>query len=225
MAVLTSGNDNTVGETISGSTGSPTNYNGGTFLHGGSGTYQYLRLCYAGTGILGSPAGVWHCQLVRCTTAIVANNSDVGLHNVLFCWCPTVVSESYSGTYLRGEHVSADQVGTFYSAPDTHGYLTNSIATAVTNLGQVGTLQNCATNGSSAGFYRVVGGAAYYLADGSTNRNAGTTNISSALLADLRGSGKRPGGPPTVSGRVPKNQPGHVLLRRELQSGHKGFYN
>jgi len=186
MAVLTSGNDNTVGETISGSTGSPTNYNGGTYLHGGSGAYQYLRLCYAGTGILGSPAGVWHCQLVRCTTAIVADNSDVGLHNVLFCWCPTAVSESYSGTYLRGEHVSADQVGTFYSAPDTHGYLTNSILTAVTNLGQVGTLQNCATNGSSAGFYQVVGGAAYYLADGSTNRNAGTTNISSALLADLQ---------------------------------------
>ena len=49
-AVLTSKNDNSLGVTISGSTGSPTNANSPTYLAGGSGQtndYKYLRLLYA----------------------------------------------------------------------------------------------------------------------------------------------------------------------------------
>src|SRR5207249_415039 len=69
VAVLTSKDDNTCGEIIPGSTGAPTNYNGATFLSGGTGTYKYLRCCYAGTGIYSS-AGFgslpfWHCQFVN----------------------------------------------------------------------------------------------------------------------------------------------------------------
>ena len=39
---------------------------------------------------------------------------------------------------------------------------------------------------SSSGVYQTVGTANYYLADGSTNRNTGMTNINSTLLKDLR---------------------------------------
>src|SRR5436309_16049846 len=42
-------------------------------------------------------------------------------------------SETYSGDYLRAEHVTADQVGHFYSGPETHGTVTNSIFTSITN--------------------------------------------------------------------------------------------
>src|SRR6185369_17284735 len=55
MVIFTSKDDNTVGETISGSTGSPTNYQGATFLEGPDTTtaYQYVRMSYAGIGIYG----------------------------------------------------------------------------------------------------------------------------------------------------------------------------
>src|SRR6185295_17164864 len=46
MVIFTSKDDNTVGETISGSTGAPTNYQGASFLTGGVGTYKYMRFSY-----------------------------------------------------------------------------------------------------------------------------------------------------------------------------------
>src|SRR5439155_9964318 len=50
MAILTSKDDNSVGETISGSTGSPTNYPGATYLYApGGAVLPYLKFCYAGT--------------------------------------------------------------------------------------------------------------------------------------------------------------------------------
>src|SRR5207249_2923781 len=48
------------------------------------------------------------------------------------------------------------------------------------------TRYNCVTNSSGIGIYQTVGSAAYYLCDGSTNRNAGTTNINAALAKDLK---------------------------------------
>src|SRR6266567_2533356 len=191
MAVLTSKDDNTVGETISGSTGSPTNYNGATFLSGASsGAYRYLRFSYAGRAFLGYPdtfhGGVWHCQFVKCLTGIVNADSDTDLYNVLFANCGTAVDISYSGDTFHGQHVTADQVTTFFKAPDTTGKLTNSILTGVSTNGGISTLVNCTTNANSAGFYQTVGGGNYYLCAGSTNRNSGTTNINSTLLSDLK---------------------------------------
>jgi hypothetical protein len=48
---------------------------------------------------------------------------------------------------------------------------------------------------SGSGVYQAVGAASYYLADGSTNRNAGTTNLAPSLLGDLK---KRTTYPPIV---------------------------
>jgi RHS repeat-associated protein len=42
------------------------------------------------------------------------------------------------------------------------------------------------TSDSTAGIFQTAGGGQYYLADGSTNRLAGTTNINAALLNDLK---------------------------------------
>src|SRR5439155_12706922 len=128
--------------------------------------------------------GIWHCQFVRCTTAVVAADVNIDLHNVLFSKCGTAVSDSYGSDILRAEHVTADQVGTLFSTPYSNGgTLTNGILTAVTNIGV--TLYNSTTNSSAAGIFQTVGGAAYYL-DSDTNRNSGSPNISAALLADIR---------------------------------------
>jgi hypothetical protein len=188
--ILTSKDDNTVGDAITGSTGSPTNYQGATYLSGGNGAYKYMRFSYAGTGIYGSPdladGGVWHCQFFRCSTGISVNNSDTDLHNVLFSNCGTAVTNGYAGGHFHAQHVTADQITTLFSAPDTTGTLTNSILTGVANNGGVSTFISCVTNASSAGFYQTVGAASYLLADASTNRNSGVTNINSDLAKDLK---------------------------------------
>jgi len=187
-AIFTSKDDRTVGDDIPGSTGNPTNYNGGTYLQGPDATtaYQYLRMSYAGTGIYGYPSDVWHCQFVRCGTAIKADDdADIRLRNVLFSQCGTAVYIG-GGNTLAGEHVTADQLNKFFDAPYCTGTLTNCILTAVTNIGTNVTLYYCTTNASGNGIYQTVGAASYYLTDGSTNRNAGTTNINSDLAKDLK---------------------------------------
>jgi len=190
MAILTSKDDNTVGESLPGSTGSPTNYQGATFLSYGSGAYKYMRFSYAGTGLEGYPdigdGGVWHCQFVRCATGIYGNDTDTDLYNVLFSSCGTAVNITYAGNTFRGQHVTADQVTTFFSAPDTTGKLTNSILAGVSTNGGIQTFVNCVTNSSSAGLYQTSGAASYILSDSSTNRNAGTTNINTTLANDLK---------------------------------------
>lgn len=190
-AVLTSKDDNTVGETITGSTGSPTNYNGGTYLYSSlsdpTNAIQYLRLSYAGTGLAfdGLTNGAWHCQFVKCQNAIDSyNQKEVRLYNVLMAVCSNAILNS---TTVRGQHLTVDVCSNLVSATSPSLALTNSLLTAVAVIGAGSpTYDQVGTATSGAGIYQTVGGASYYLAAGSTNRNLGTTNISSALAGDLR---------------------------------------
>jgi hypothetical protein len=86
---------------------------------------------------------------------------------------------------LSAEHLTADQCTTLLAGAGSSGVLTNSLLTAVTAVTNV-TLYNSAQLSSGNGVYQTVGAASYYLADGSTNRNVGTTNILPALLSDLK---------------------------------------
>jgi hypothetical protein len=129
---------------------------------------------------------------VKCGTAVNASGSgQVALHNVLMTQCTNGVITT--GT-LNAEHLTADQCVTLLSGSGSSGVLTNSLLTAVTAVTNV-TLYNSAQLSSGSGVYQTVGAAGYYLADGSTNRNAGTTNINSTLLSDLA---KRTTYPPIV---------------------------
>ncbi len=89
MAILTSKDDNSVGGTISGSTGNPGNANSGTYLSAGSGQtndYSFLRLAYAGFGIFSSgTVNVQDSQFVQCGTAVGCGaGGTVTLINNLF---------------------------------------------------------------------------------------------------------------------------------------------
>jgi hypothetical protein len=185
--VMTSKDDNTVGASITGSTGNPTNYNGATYLEDNNNqtnTYQNLRLSYAGIGLSAAifSNGVWHCQFVKCGTAVNATGSGrVALHNVLLTQCTNGVITT---GILSAEHLTADQCTTLLAGAGSSGVLTNSLLTAVTAVTNV-TLYNSAQLSTGNGVYQTVGAASYYLADGSTNRNAGTTNLAPSLLADL----------------------------------------
>ena len=183
---LTSWNDKSVGDSISGSSGNPSSVNGAIYLQDNTGTntYQQMRFLYAGTGLSAAnfSNGVWHCQFVQCGTAVNAtNNGPVVLRNVLIAQCTNAVVTL--GT-LSAEHLTADQCTTLLSGTGSSGNVTNSLISAVGTLGNV-TCYSSPQFASGAGVYQTVGAGSYYLSDGSTNRNAGLTNINPTLANSL----------------------------------------
>jgi hypothetical protein len=161
MAVFTSMNDNSVGETINGSSGSPTT-TGVVYLElfydtaaSSNTTLSHLRFVYAGIAIAQVSEGmaytnispIWDCQFVNCGNAIGLEDYDnlnvlnQRLYNVLFSYCGTAVTNwdiYYDGQIaLSGQNVTADHVnillGTWSgdSCATNYSRLTNCILTAV----------------------------------------------------------------------------------------------
>ncbi len=197
MAIFTSQDDNSVGASISGSTGSPTNYPGATYLNTPGTALKHLRFCYAGTAVYdGTYANsVWHCQFINCSMGIHRDSADVVLKNVLFSGCSTCVETDYD---IFGEHLTVDACSVFAHHHADDGWITNSIFTA-SSVGPV-TLYYSLQQSSSSGIYQTAGAGSYYLCDGSTNRDIGTTNIDPNLLLDLRQKTTYP--PPVLSSTI-----------------------
>jgi RHS repeat-associated protein len=203
-AIFTSMEDNSVGETISGSTGSPYN-TGATYLNLYTDNYypnpiQYARFSYAGTAIEQDGgthcSPVLNCQFVNCSVAILDEESTIfsepvqQLYNVLMSNCGQGVQNTWDfPVIVDGENMTVDQMNTLlYAGASISASFTNCIFTAYDYLISSGTvtLDDCVTNASNSGFYKMVGAGDYYLAASSTNRNAGTTNINLTLLTYLR---------------------------------------
>ena len=200
-AVFTAKDDDTVGETITGSTGSPyvSDYANPAIEVRTSGSRLHdLRLAHAGTGLKfsDSSAGnhqVSHVQMVHCNSALIvegngALSNHVALRNVL-------IDRATYGLYgssfqVTGEHLTAHQC-THLAYNSSTSYvsglsLTNSLLVAVITNGTVSLGQSCCQwPGSSNGVFQTVGAGGFYLADGAY-REAGTTNIDAALAADLK---------------------------------------
>jgi RHS repeat-associated protein len=190
--VMLAKDDNTSAETLSDSTGYPgTNY------------YAAKALCFDGTAaltnltvdnlrILNAQAGVVingrsnhvlsNVQIVKCATGIAATNTDFSLRNALF----SSVLTNFSGSSATGrvEHLTSDVAIWLNKDIGTNLFLTNCILSAVTNLGSC-TTQSVAVVSSGSGVFQPTGAGGYYLTNNSPYRNAGTTNINSALLAQL----------------------------------------
>jgi hypothetical protein len=186
-AVFTSKDDDTVGDTITGSTGSPVKSTVNVYLqNNNSGSYKYLRFAYAGTAINDEYLNeVRHCQFLDCNWAIRQDYhyiSQVVLRNILFVRCSICV-KTYAA--VSAEHLTVDACTRYASVSAGSIYLTNSLVTAsLLNAGSF--LYNSQSFSSSNGIYQTVGAASYYLADNSPYRNAGTTNITASLLAELK---------------------------------------
>ena len=129
MAILTSKDDNTVGETISGSTGSPTNTGANYLVLPGAPStnrvLRYLRFAYAGTAIYEyeayadtSVTPIWDCQFLNCNIAVryatYANYVSMGFYNVLFSNCGTALANDYASYHgqliFSGQNITLDQV-------------------------------------------------------------------------------------------------------------------
>jgi hypothetical protein len=186
--VLTSANDNTAGQNISGSTGNPNNTNSPIYLEwtvSQTNPVTYLHARFANTALKapGFTQGISHSQFVRCGTAMqVTASNPLALRNVLIASGTNCVSTASS---VAAEHLTLDQCASFCPISYSGASLTNSILTAITSTTGV-TAYNSASYSSGASVYQTMAAGNYYLASQSTNRMAGTTNINAKLSADLR---------------------------------------
>ena len=187
--IFTAMDDDSVGEAISGSTGSPS----GTYANRAldcynSVTLKNLRMSYVNIGIVldgGSSNVVQDCQFLNCSTPVrVYQSADARLLNVLFANVAGTAINSYQST-VTAEQVTAHKVGLLWTNDSSTLNLTNSLLISVTNLGSTFNGGYNATNASDSGIFQTVGGGDHYLATNSPYRNAGTTNIIPALRANL----------------------------------------
>lgn len=206
-AVFTSMNDNTAGSTISGSTGTPNTCAAAYICFNNPGTnalvFKYLRFSYSADAIMGviswfssTPIQIWDCQFFDCSSAFLvpylsytgsASGFPIDAYNVLFAQCTTAFYINSVGSNfasLNAVNVTADQISTFMTGSSNICFATNCIFTGVSNTSGIA-FSSSVVNSTNTGFYQTVGAGGYYLANGSTNQNAGTTNINAAVLADL----------------------------------------
>ncbi len=186
--IVTSENDNSVGETLPWSTGNPGKgygNDGVLQLHGSSYSLKYFRFSFAYMGIVAwdnVQLDISDAQFVECLYALDMYAYDVSLHNVLVSGCTYLAYPDGSALTIRGEHLTVDQCSELICGGGFPGVvnLTNSILTAVTNSDGA-TLTNSIQITNGVGVYQTAGAGNYYLVNGSTNRNAGTTNITLPL--------------------------------------------
>ncbi len=189
--VMTGSSDNTVGDTISGSTGNPnTNYFANPALYidgtaaGTNAILQNLRISYAQSAIVfNGKTGhiVSHAQLVNCANGIAATNAEFSLRNALLY----NVITNFNGSTSTGrcEHLTVDTANWLNNNNAITLTMTNSLLLGVTN---VGTFTSNTVNIVTASAFQTVGAASHYLATGSVYRNVGTTNINATLAKDLK---------------------------------------
>jgi RHS repeat-associated protein len=195
-------NDDTVGEVISGSTGDPgasgryafkafeLNFSGTTFdLH----DLRIRNAYYAIYANSGSKLVLRNSQIGWGHAVIVNNTEPLRVQNALIHNMANGISSTAYTSHV--ENVTFHRVGTFWGGASVDRVrLTNCLIICVTNSVIFGGA-NVVTNLDDTGFFQTVGAGARYLANGSTNRQSGTTNITPSLLADLR---KRTTYPPVV---------------------------
>ena len=212
--ILTAKDDNTVGENIGGSTGTPTNYyaNPALAMAGNAPDISYFRIAYAQVAIsaTGTTNSIKNGQIINCQNGIYAQvTTTVNLENLLF---DHVQIDLYNLTYDNNIYV---QNSTFnYSSNLTTAsgsfqtvmpYFTNCIFVNISQLtnnpggtgliygvaGAYNGFYNCPSFGSpwrlgNPNPFQSVGGGSFYLPTNSNFHNFGTTNIDPTLLVSIK---------------------------------------
>jgi hypothetical protein len=188
--VFTGKDDDSVGETISGSTSNPaTNWYGKYIdLAGNTNAIDLhdvrIRHGYYGINLNSSASQLTlsHAQFSSNYAALVNISGKARLRNVLIHEGTYAIGSG--GTNIHGEHVTFHRLPYLRSAA-YNTFLTNSLIISVTN-NLVFTGENVVTNLDDTGYFQAVGGGQRYLANNSVHRNAGTTNINPDLLNALK---------------------------------------
>jgi hypothetical protein len=189
--IVTAKDDNSVGQSLPGGTGTPTGYYGVTGLAYNAVTananlvLQNLRVSYAQTAVSingGSGHVLNDVQFFSCANGLTLTNTAFSLYNALF----SNVLTNFSGSSATGdvEQVTVDTASWFNSNLGSNLYLTNCLLVGVTNLGILSNT-NSVSIASGSGIFQVAGAASHYLATNSSYHSAGTTYINPALLTRL----------------------------------------
>jgi len=200
--LFTAIDDNTIGETISGSTGNPSGFYANPALNlssmGGI-TLSEFRIAYAtrGLSVSGTSLTVYDAQFVHCATPISDVNGTVTLENALFSNNETNFNATSSANSIYLENATFNNAfdlidGSFGS---TGIYITNCVFVNVTNLGGSisagynGFYQSPSVGSQAATntFYplQTAGAASCYLTNGCTLLTNGTTNVFAGLQSLL----------------------------------------
>lgn len=206
--IFTAIDDNTVGDTITGSTGSPTNYYGSPMLNlvtlSPVPTITGIRMSHAKTAISFSGASVnlYGAQFVNCQYGFAGGGATVNLRNALFANFVTNFTGS-GGVTINAQNATFSGSCCLWPNPSSNQgnslVLNNCVFANVTNL----TTGYTTAGGSYNGFYNTptfgsgiitttsypfqsVGAGDFYLANGCNFFNQGTTNIDATLLASLK---------------------------------------
>jgi hypothetical protein len=213
--IFTARDDNSVGETINDSTGSPASgayanpalYLGGyTFLLHKPQTLSNMRFAYAQQALTiydSDPVTFYNIQIVNCSNGAYLPSGTVNFYNALFANIGTCFNNyDYgavtveNGTFYNIHYLAYYGSGCFSLAAQ------NSILAGIDNLifGAPGTYYLTGNNNgfyssptfgsgqvnSSSNPFQTVGAGNYYLTNGCNFFNQGTTNIDSTLLAGLK---------------------------------------
>jgi hypothetical protein len=211
QAICTSKDDDTVGDAISGSTGSPVRMgsSGATAISyspsGGNGLVaRGLSMRYVTAGIVLNSSSTTNlisdCQFAMVYRAIMEGAGEkLSIDNVLVYGAMAAFVMYDPGCSLSGANLTLHNLTRMVTELQAAGFarvaLTNTLLIGVTNwfgtstgtvLSDPFTSYNCVTNASDAGIFQTVGAGSHYLAPDSPYRNAGTTNINPDTLAGLR---------------------------------------
>jgi hypothetical protein len=204
--IFTAKDDNSVGDTISGSTGNPSGYYAGyalSFYQMSPTTMSYFRIAYAQQAIdaaYGGAQNFYNGQLVNCQSGVKCESETINLRNMLFANVQTNLNSMFNTT--------VDAQNTTFSGSSYLASPLNNVSLSLENciLANVSALTNITSisiSGTNNGFYnspafgtsqvtntfypfQSVGAGNYYLTNGCNFFNAGTTNINATLLASLQ---------------------------------------
>ena len=202
--IFTGKDDNSVGETISGSTGNPTNYyaNPALSISTPGQTLTSFRIACARQGVStpSSSSSFYNGQFVNCQNGLTASSATNLLRNILFA---NVKTNFNNLTSSRIDVQNGTFGNSFYFATVNAGVsllVTNSILASVTNLysgspvtftgGWNGFYKSPAFGGSQTTNttfpFKTAGAGNYYLTNGCKFTNAGTAYIDAALWSGLQ---------------------------------------
>jgi hypothetical protein len=196
-AIFTARDDNTVGEVVPGSTGTPSGWYGwfGLYANGAgqSVKLEHLRFNYlhCPVGFSGGTAhAVRHTRIVNAKFGLyaISQTTPVTVANALFHNLGTGGQVFYGGSTptVVAEHVTIRNAVSLHNGVNLT--LRNSLLAGVTTV-QTYTGDHTTQLASDAGVFASVGAGANYLAVGSPYRAAGTEAIAATLLGELRAWG------------------------------------
>ncbi|PWU17767.1 MAG: hypothetical protein C5B50_10635 [Verrucomicrobia bacterium] len=199
-AIFTAKDDNTVGESIAGSTSNPTTnyYCSGPALSFGDlvGSSNHIvvnaRFSYLDCAIDIDPVVVRNVQAVNCNTFFYATTANFDVRNALFYNISTISPASGktgpTGKNFIGQNVTIHNCTNVFADTTGTAAFTNCLLVCVTNwLCATNYTNNTVVLSSDSGVFQTVAAASHYLAQDSPYHGIGTTNIEVMLLYDLRG--------------------------------------